>query len=163
MRRAAAAAVIAALAAPVAGAALPAHGLVVPGRSLGGIRLGMTEAQVKRRWGSSYGVCRGCRLTTWYFNYRPFRPQGAGVAFRHGRVVAVFTLWSPRGWHTIEGLRIGEDEARVTALYGALLRSECGDYAALAVRKRATLTVFYVVNHKVWGFGLSRPGIPPCR
>src|SRR5919202_255612 len=88
--------------------ALPQHGVLVPGRSLGGLRLGATRAEVRTAWGASYGRCRGCADETWYFTYRAFTPQGAGVSFRSGRAVALFTLWSPPGWRTSRGLTIGD-------------------------------------------------------
>ena len=146
-----------------AAAAPPKAGLVVPAKSLGGIPLGATQAQVRAAWGSRYGVCRDCRARTWYFNLRPFEPQGAGVSFRHGRVVALFTEWSPPGWHTDRGLRIDDPAARIAGLYGPLLRTNCGTYAVLSERRKRTITSFYVVDERVWGFGLSRPGEPACR
>ena len=54
-----------------AAAAAPRAGIVVPGKSLGGLSLGATTAQVRSAWGSRFGVCRDCRVQTWYFNYRP--------------------------------------------------------------------------------------------
>jgi hypothetical protein len=146
-----------------AGAGLPRAAVLVPGRSLGGVRLGATQTTVTRTWGSGHGVCRGCRDRTWYFNYRAFDPQGAGVSFRRGRVVSVFTLWSPPGWRTSKGLQLGEDAARITALYGPLLRRDCVGYSALALRTGSSVTCFYVVNDRLWGFALRRPGIPLCR
>ena len=152
LRAAAVAVAFATLAGP------PRAGLFVPGTSLGGVRLGMTPAQVERLWGRDHGRCRGCPEPTWYFNYRPFTPEGAGVAFARGRVVAVFTLWSPRGWRTSAGLRIGDVEARVTQLYGALVSVRCGSYSAYTFRRNGAVNVIYVLGGKVWGFGLSRPG-----
>jgi hypothetical protein len=135
----------------------------VPGKSLGGVRLGSTGMQVSAAWGSRHGVCRDCRTPTWYFNLRAFEPQGAGVAFRRGRVVALFTVWSPQGWHTDRGLRIGDPAARIVGLYGPMLRSNCGTYAVMTLRRGRTTTSFYVVDEQVWGFGLSRLGEPACR
>src|SRR5438876_5745969 len=104
-----------------AAAAPPRAGLVVPGKSLGGLRLGATRAQVRAAWGSRFGLCRDCREPTWYFNYRKFEPQGAGVSFRRGRAAALFTLWSPQEWHTDRGLAIGDAAERIDVLYGPLL------------------------------------------
>jgi hypothetical protein len=146
-----------------AAAAPPPAGLLVPGESLGGLNLGVTAARATTAWGTSYGVCRSCERTTWYFNYRPFEPQGAGVELRRGRVTAIFTLWQPAGWRTREGLRLGDGEERVTALYGPLPRAECAGYAALTLRRPRALTVFYVLGDEVWGFGLLRPGASACR
>jgi hypothetical protein len=150
------------LAAPAA-AAPPAAGTLVPGRSLGGIELGATAAEGERRWGRAYGVCRGCARTTWYFNYYAFQPRGAGVELRAGRVTALFTLYQPAGWSTSRGLTLGDPVARVTALYGSLVRRECGGYAALELPRGQATTAFYVVDERVWGFGLSDRGVPVCR
>jgi hypothetical protein len=146
-----------------AAAAPPRAGIVVPGKSLGGLALGATRAEVRTAWGPGFGICRDCRQQTWYFNLRRFEPQGAGVAFRRGRVVALFTLWSPRGWHTDRGLQIGDPAARIAGLYGPLLRTNCGTYAVLRLRSGRTATSFYVVDEQVWGFGLSRLAEPACR
>jgi hypothetical protein len=144
-------------------AAPPRAGLVVPGESFGGLSLGATPAQVRGAWGSRFGRCRDCRARTWYFNLRKFYPQGVGVTFRRGRVVALFTVWSPPGWRTSRGLRIDDPAARIAGLYGPLLRVNCGTYSALTLRRGATTTSFYVVDERIWGFGLSRPGRSACR
>lgn len=162
MRFALAVAAALALAAPAA-AAPPDPGVLVPGRSLGGIELGATKAQVERRWGRAYGVCRGCARETWYFNYFAFQPRGAGVELRQGRVAAVFTLYQPLGWRTTRGLALGDSVARVTSIYGALVRRECGGYSVLELPRRGATTAFYVLEDQVWAFGLSRPGVPLCR
>lgn len=151
-----------ALAAPAV-AGPPAAGTLVPGRSLGGIELGTTSAELERRWGRAYGVCRGCARTTWYFNYYAFQPRGAGVELRKGLVAAVFTLYQPAGWTTRRGLALGDSVVRVTELYGALVRRECGGYAALLLPRGGTTTAFYVLDDKLWGFGLSARSIPVCR
>jgi hypothetical protein len=155
--------VAAALVVPAAQAAPPKAGLLVPGKSLGGLKLGATQAQVRAAWGTGFGRCRGCSHPTWYFNYAPFSPKGAGVEFRRGRAAAIFTLWSPPGWRTPKGLRMGDEEARITALYGALTRSECGTYSALLLQQPAGVTAFYVAGGRLWGFGLLRPQVPECR
>jgi len=141
----------------------PPAGVLVPSRSLGGVRLGMAGAQVQALWGTVFGVCRGCRQTTWYFNYAGFTPQGAGVEIRRGRVAAVFTLWAPSSWHTPKRLRIGDPVARLTQLYGALPRVECGGYYALTQPRPGVTTAYYVREEKIWGFGLNRPDVPVCR
>lgn len=151
-----------ALAAP-AGAAPPQTGVLAPGRTLGGLALGASPRQVRSAWGGSFGRCSGCATPTWYYDYRPFEPQGAGVQFRDGRAVALFTLWSPPGWRTTRGLRLGDNALRATEVYGALLRTECGRYAALTLRRGRVVTSIYLLDGKVWGFGLSRPSVPVCR
>ena len=146
-----------------AAATPPRAGVVVPGKSLGGLSLGATRAQVRSAWGSRFGVCRDCREQTWYFNYRLFEPQGAGVSFRGGRATALFTLWSPPGWRTSLGLQVGDPAARIASLYGPLLRVSCGTYAASTLRRGRTTTAFYIVDEQIWGFGLSRLREPVCR
>ena len=163
MRLLAAVTALLAVAVPAASAAPPPAGVLVPGRSLGGIELGMSKTEVERRWGRAYGVCRGCANETWYFNYYAFQPRGAGVELRRERVAAVFTLYQPLGWKTTKGLRLGDPEARITAVHGALVRRECGGYAALELPGRNAVTAFYVLDDRLWAFGLSRPGVPVCR
>jgi hypothetical protein len=151
-----------ALAAPAA-AAPPRAGVFAPGRSLGGLELGMTQPQVRAAWGGRFGECRGCSLPTWYFTYAAFKPQGAGVEFRLGRAQAIFTLWRPPGWHTSGGLQLGAREEEVTSRYQALSRVECGKYTALVLSTKNSFSVFYVVDGRLWGFGLIRRLVPPCR
>jgi hypothetical protein len=149
--------------AAVVAAALPLHGTVVPGTTFGGLRLGDTPDRVAATWGTRFAVCRGCRRTTWYYNYAPYEPQGAAVEFRARRVAALFTLWSPTGWHTPQGLRTGDTAAQVTSVYGLLTRLDCGTYDAYQLQRDGTVTAFYVFGEKVWGFGLSRRSGPVCR
>jgi hypothetical protein len=156
---------MAALAAAPAAAATPRAGIVVAGKSFGGLELGASRAQVRAAWGRSFGSCRGCASPTWYFNFRPFEPQGAAVSFRGGQAVAFFTLWAPPGWRTDRGLRIGDDGTRLFVLYRLLVRVPCGPspYLVYTLRSRRALTAFYVRDQKLWGVGLSRPGVSPCR
>jgi len=147
-----------------AAAAPPRKGVLSPGKSLGGLRLGATPAQVKAAWGSSYGRCRDCARPTWYFTYRRYKPRGAAVQFNRSRVEAIFTLWAPRGWRTTTGLKIGDDVTRITSLYGTLARTDCpGNYYALTLPTRGGVNAFYVVNEKVFGFGLVNFTVPVCR
>lgn len=149
-------------AAPEAQASLPRHGVLVPGRSLGGVSLGMTKTQVRRAWGARFGRCRSCTVETWYFNYRPFEPQGAGVEFKGGRVARVFTVWQPEGWSTPDAVTLGASESEVTNVYGALVRRRCARYTALLIRGPGVQSVFYVLDGELWGFGLTRRAASPC-
>ncbi len=152
-----------ALAVAPAAAAPPANGVLVPGTSLGGLELGASKAAVRDAWGRAYGRCRGCERETWYFNYYAFQPRGAAVEFRAGRVAAIFTLYQPAGWRTRLGVELGDRVERVTTAYGALTRLECGDYYALLLPRRGTLTAFYVLDERLWAFGLLRSGASVCR
>jgi len=149
--------------ASTAAAALPQNGELVPGRSLGGIRLGETAAQVRAALGNRYGVCKGCRTPTWFYTYRPFTREGLAVELRGGRVSAVWTIWKPAGWHAPKGLQLGAVQEQVTSLAGPLVPLVCGDYDALIKDTSAARTVYYVSDGKLWGFGLVRPHTSPCR
>jgi hypothetical protein len=155
--------VLAALAlAPPAAAPPPVAGLFVPGVSLGGVELDMTKREVLRAWGQRHGVCRGCPRETWYFNYRPFEPEGAGVVFRRGRVAHVFTLWEPEGWRTVDGLALGADEGEIGEGLVVLDERACAGYTAVLASGPSAVSVFYVYRERLWAFGLIPPGGDPC-
>ena len=122
----------------------------------------MTKREVLRAWGSRRGVCRSCPRTTWYFNYRPFEPEGAGVVFQRGRVAQVFTLWQPDGWRTADGLELGADEGELGKGLVILEERRCSGYTALVGAGESALSVFYVYEERLWGFGLIRPDGDPC-
>jgi len=151
-----------ALALAAAGGSAPSNRLLRPGEHLGGVRIGMTKARVLAVWGARHGVCRDCRRTTWYFNDRPFEPEGTGVVFERGRVVHAFTVWQPRGWRTPAGLELGAPAAEIARAYGPLDRRGCSGYYALLAGDRRPQTVYYVYRNEVWGFGLTVPEASPC-
>lgn len=140
----------------------PTGGTFTPGASLAGVGLGMTRAEVLAAWGERHGVCETCPEPTWYFNERPFRPQGTGVVFERGRVVHAFTVWRPEGWTTPEGLELGAQAGDIGATYGELGELDCGDYLALVDDDPLAVSAFYVHGDEVWGFGLLRRGRSPC-
>jgi hypothetical protein len=150
------------LASPAA-AGLPRHGLLIPGRSLGGIRLGDKSSAVRAKLGTFYGVCRDCATRTWYFTYRTFDRHGLAVEFTRGRVSAVYTLWQPRGWHGLRGLQLGARPLTVHQRAGPLDTIVCPGYDALFADFGATRTVYYVFGGRLWGFGLFARGAQPCR
>ncbi len=151
------------VAAAPAAAALPHAGTLVPGRSLGGVRLGEPAEQVQAALGSSHGVCRGCATTTWYFTYRPFDRHGLAVELTGGRVSAVYTVWRPDGWSGPHGLRLGADDAQVGKLAGPLFPVVCSDYDARVRDDGRARTVYYILRGRLWGFGLLRASADPCR
>jgi hypothetical protein len=150
------------LAAPLTATAAPPQRLFVPGTSLGGAKLGMTKREISRLWGPAHGVCRSCRLATWYFNEKPFAPQGLGVAFEQGLAVFLFTIWQPHGYRTPLGLELGDPAPRITQIYGPLERRLCAGYEALVRPGRKAASAFYVDRDVLWGFGLTTPGASPC-
>jgi hypothetical protein len=150
------------LAAPAA-AGLPKAGALVPGRSLGGVRIGESPAAVRAALGDSYGSCRGCPRRTWYFNYRPFGEQGLAVEFEGARVSAVYTLSRPVGWHAPRGLRFGATPLTVHDSAGTLRTVTCHDYTALVRDSAHARTAYFLYAGRLWGFGLFRRGAAPCR
>lgn len=155
------AALAALVAAAPAPAALPRHGTLVPGRSLGGIRLGEPAAAVLHTLGSFHGVCRGCARATWYFT-RPFDRQGLAVELARGHVSGVYTVWQPAGWSGPHGLLLGAFAGQASAA-GATMPIPCDGYQAFVTDSARARTVFYVVAGKLWGFGLFARGADPCR
>lgn len=151
-----------ALAIAAAFASLPHAGVLVPGRSLGGVRLGEPAAQVQAALGA-HGVCSGCATTTWYFTYRRFTQPGLAVELRDGKVSAVYTVWRPSGWRGPSGVQLGAPEAQVTSLSGGLIPFNCPGYTALVRDDGSVRTAYYVVDGKLWGFGLVRVPKDPCR
>ena len=151
-----------ALAAPAA-AGLSRNGVLVPGRSLGGVRLGESQHAVRAALGSFHGVCHGCSRPTWYVTYRRFDKHGLAVEFARGHVSALYTLWQPRGWHTASGLLLGASEVDVHRRLGYLRTVACPGYDALYADRGRTRTVYYLYSGALWGFGLFRRGANPCR
>lgn len=150
-----------ALAAPAA-AGLPRAGTLVPGHSLGGIRLGETPAAVRTTLGRFYGPCRDCSRKTWYFTYRPFGRQGLAVEFERGRVSGVYTLWRPQGWHA-PGLPLGSTPLAVHLIAHARRTVTCHRYDVLVRDYAHSRTSYYLFSGRLWGFGLFRRDADPCR
>jgi hypothetical protein len=153
-----------ALAATVAATgSLPHNGVLVPGRSLGGVRLGDTAAEVRTQLGAFYGRCDGCTQPTWYFTYRRFTHPGLAVELQGGRVSAVYTMWQPHGWRTPAGVQLGAVEGQVTKLASPVTPLQCPAYTALVHDAHGVRTVYYILDGKLWGFGLMHTRTSPCR
>ena len=150
------------LAGPAA-AALPKAGALVPGRSLGGIRLGESPNAVRAELGRSYGNCRGCARSTWYFTYQPFTQAGLAVEFDRGRVSGAYTLWRPQGWHAPHHLRFGATPLTLHDRVGTLRTVPCQGYIALVRDTFHARTAYFLYAGRLWGFGLFRRGATPCR
>ena len=156
-------AVIALLLAAPAVAGLPKAGKLVPGRSLGGVRLAEPARAVRAALGTFYGACRDCSRRTWYFTYRPFEQRGLAVEFSGGSVSAVYTLWRPSGWSAPRGLRFGASPLDVHRLGRTTRTVTCRGYEALVRDSGHASTAYYLFDGSLWGFGLFRRGDSPCR
>jgi hypothetical protein len=154
---------VALMAATSATAALPKSGILVPGRSLGGVRLGEQAAGVERALGREHGVCRGCARTTWYFTYKLYDAHGLAVELTGGRVSGVYTLWQPPGWHGPGGLELGAYEGQIVSAAGPLITVDCSNYEVLVRDSGGARTAYFVANGTLWAFGLFRRGASPCR
>jgi hypothetical protein len=144
-----------------AAASLPRNGVLVPGTSLAGVRLGDTPSTVRTRWGTRFRTCDRCAERTWY--YTSGQATGVAVSFRNGRASTVFTLGSPHGWRTREGLRLGDGIDRVNGLYRGLAWKTCIGYVAMSMRRSGVVTSIYATGESVYGFALTRPGEPICQ
>jgi hypothetical protein len=142
--------------------ALPSPGVLVPHESLAGVHLRDTPTAVQTRIGKGYTVCKGCDEPTWFYFSKSLE-SGLGVTFRRNRVSAVYTLGSPPGWRTTQGLRIGEGTERISKLYGATRMSSCVGYQARSLRRPTSVTTIYSVESYVSGFALTVPTETVCR
>jgi hypothetical protein len=149
--------------AAVPSGALPRAGVLVTGQSLAGISLGDSEAKVRALWGSHFSRC--CAPGTWFYVYPPpSDPVGAAVEFRHGKVVAVYTLGSPAGWHTQTGVRIGQILENPPAVKGqSSVYFACAGYGAKSTRSSSgAVTSILTQGASVYGFALTAPSVSPC-
>ena len=142
---------------------LPLRGVLTPGQSLGGVRLGDTQAEVTARWGTRHTRCTVCTRPTWLYTYGTGSPAGAAVSFRSGRVSAVFTLGVPRGWRTTRGVALGDPADKVLRVYGALPWSRCIGYGAVSIRRPGVVSSIYTFGESVYGFALTLPSEPVCQ
>ena len=171
------------------GTNFPVKGVVVPGQSIGGITLGMTEKQVEQHWGHSFYVCTKCGPNlVWLFEYPGAEPLGAAIKFgvpatsgaaltstksgskttappkldTAAKVVAVFTLGSPTGWGT-KGAMMFDPVSNVYNLFGNTGDAQCIGYDALTVRIGASTMSFYTASGVIYGYALTAPSQPPCQ
>src|SRR5262249_54721101 len=118
---------------------------------------------VRAALGTFYGTCRGCSRRTRYFTYAPFDKHGLAVEFTGGRVSGLYTLWRPAGWHASHRLRLGSSALAVHRLTRASRTVVCRGYEALVGDSAHASTAYYLVNGRLWGFGLFRRDASPCR
>jgi hypothetical protein len=148
-----------------AGTGLPKHGVLQFGKKLAGIGIGDTDSKVRALWGTKYEVCPNCSSETWYYLYGKSDPLGAGVTFKAGRVVAVYTLGAPMGWRTTDGLVVGDQVARAKSLYGSFAWHVCFGYVAMTKPAGSTKTSIYLnmTGDAVAGFALTARSEPVCQ
>jgi hypothetical protein len=137
----------------------PVQGVLVPGRSLGGIKLGDTGGKVLALWGRDYTMLPGQPMT-WLYLSQTGDPYGAGVSFREGKVTAIFTLGGIRGWRRSDGLRVGQLFSKFNDPQGKT--TACDGYGAISSHERNAVTSILTNGQSVYGFALTRPSEPVC-
>jgi len=166
----------------------PSRGVVVPGVSIAGVQIGMTEDQVLKLWGHGFRVCDQCgKNLTWLYEYKGAEPLGAAVRFdtigpwdshkkgtpeskytttnypKNGKVIAVFTLGSPLGWGVKGKVMMFDPVSNVYNVLGSPRTVACIGYTALVVRAGQNSMSIYSASGVVYGFALTGPKEPPCQ
>jgi hypothetical protein len=143
--------VILAAAAPAAEAKLPPKGgkLIVPGRSIGGVKLGMKAEDAAKKWGKG-GSCDETTVGAVSCRYDGSAKQGT-MRFeigRDGKVSAIYMECAHKSdgtaiykgpitkWHTKKGIRIGSSLRKVQKKYPK--SQPDGGGLALTTRKSTT-------------------------
>ena len=147
------------LAAPAA-AGLPRTGTLVPGRSLGGVRLG--ETLPSRRGGARRGLTASA-MTARSGRGTSRTSPSTGTASRssstHGRVSGVYTLWRPPAGARRMASASARRRSPSTTAVGTLAPIGCHGYDALARDSAKARTV--VLRRRREALGI-RP-LPPRR
>jgi hypothetical protein len=147
---------------------LPTRGVFVPGVSLVGVKLGMSQTQVKTVLGGNYSQCTVavtllCKEPAWLFTYTRGEPLGVAVKFHNLKVSAVFTLGAIAGWKTSDGLKMGDPAASIYNFYQTPIYTRCVGFEALSMRKGTVTTSFYTSSGIVYGFALTTPPEGVCQ
>ena len=149
---------------------IPTKGVFVPGVTLAGVSLGMTSTQVKQHWGPLYTLCTGSKYCTkakpvWLFEYTHGEPLGVAAKFDiTGKTIAVFTLGAIAGWHTSEGLKMGDPISAIYSVYPqATLETKCIGFDALSFKRGKITTSFYTASGIVYGFAMTTVTEPICQ
>ena len=171
----------------------PSHGLVVPGHSIGGITLGMTEKQVEQRWGHSFEACTKCGANlVWLYQYPGSEPLGAAIKFgvpagsavptsatTSTKKTAATTVPLPKlnpaakvvAVFTLgsplgwgtKGAMMFDPVSNVYNLFGNPGDAQCIGYDALTVRIGAGTMSFYTASGVIYGYALTAPSQSPCQ
>ena len=93
--------------------------MIVPGRSIGAVRLGMTLAEVTKLFGAATETqpSSGGGVTHWWLD--PSRREGFGVQLTSGNRVNRLLLMNDASYATSTGLHVGSMEADIRAALGA--------------------------------------------
>lgn len=142
---------------------LPPRGVIVPGAVFAGVHLGDTQQKVQAVWGHHYDVCGHCKDRTWLYEYRGPEPLGAAVRFQRNRVVAVFSLGSPVGWKTTNGLNMGDPISSVYSQYPSVGTTRCIGFDAITTKIGTSVMAFYSAAGVIYGFAMVVPKMTVCQ
>jgi hypothetical protein len=92
-------------------AALASSTLIVPGTSIGPVKIGMTKAQLARAWPYKHTSFTTAGITT--YSYR--RGGLSSILIYKKKVAGIYTISSK--WHTKNGVKIGTSLASLRARY----------------------------------------------
>jgi hypothetical protein len=130
------AAMVALLAPALTGAALPepTRALVVPFKSIGPVKFGISKARVVQKWGQpqcAHEDTTGMDTCVWLSESpRSFPPEGTGIQIRNGEVCGMMmragtnfrsgelTITRLKDWKTEEGVGLGSKMRRAKRLLG---------------------------------------------
>jgi hypothetical protein len=151
---------------PAAGAKLPEPSVttIVTGKSVAGVKLGMTLAAAKRKWGagSKCGAAAagpGSTYCTWSTTSSPQSPKLTLVAIG-GKVRAITVDGGTGGaaikaFKTSKGIGIGSTKSALQAAYPALGSSLGPDNPSLG--SGATITSFYTKGGRIKSLQVGSP------
>jgi hypothetical protein len=171
----------------------PSHGSVVPGHSIGGITLGMSEQQVEQVWGHSFDVCTKCGANlVWLYEYPGGEPLGAAIKFgvpAGSAVPTSATKTTKKAAATTtpasklnpaakvvavftlgsplgwgtKGAMMFDPVSNVYNLFGNTGDAQCIGYDALTVRIGSSTMSFYTASGVIYGYALTAPSQSPCQ
>jgi hypothetical protein len=96
--------------------------LIVPGKSLGPVRLGMTADEVRQLLGKRELFTNQSPDGSRYLGFSASGTSGFRVAVKDDRVIWIF-IWLDGAYRTAEGIGNGSDALTVEKTYGMLARS----------------------------------------
>jgi hypothetical protein len=147
---------------------LPTIGVFVPGVSLAGVKLGMSQVQVAQVLGKNPVLCTVkitdlCKEPVYLYEYTHGEPLGVAVKFHAPKpkatpvVSAVFMLGTIAGWKTKDGLKIGDPVSNIYNFYSTPITTNCIGFSAFSAKSGKVVTSFYTADGIVSGFALSQP------
>lgn len=141
----------------------PTEGVIIPGVSFAGVQLGDSPQRVRTVWGNNFKICKYCTDATWLYMYKGEEPLGAAVRFQNNRVAAVFSLGSPAGWKTKQGLYMGDSIQSVYDYYPNTGTTRCIGFDAVTARTGDSITAFYSAAGVIYGFAMVVPSMTVCQ